>query len=66
MKFQLDVVGKNKITQERDTIIENLDIKTLAISKTGHWMVTVEQRNEKNFVVEVRLKFWKFDATEQK
>lgn len=62
----MDVVGKNKITEERDTVIENLDVKTLAISKTGHWMVTVEQRNDKNAVVEVRLKFWKFDATKQK
>lgn len=65
-KFQLDVVGKNKITQERDTLIENIDIKKLAISKTGHWMATIEQRNDKNLVVEVRLKFWKFDATKQK
>lgn len=47
-------------------MIENLDVKMLAISKTGHWMATVEQRNDLNLVVEVRLKFWKFDATKQK
>lgn len=65
-EFQLDVVGKNKITQERDTLIENIDVKLLAISKTGHWMATIEQRNDKTLVAEVRLKFWKFDATKQK
>lgn len=60
------MVGKNRITQERNCKIENVDVSKIAISKMGLWMATVEQRNEIGFAAEVRLKFWKFDVVKQK
>lgn len=38
----------------------------IAVSKSGTWMSTVEQRDEINFAAETRMKFWKFDVAKQK
>lgn len=60
------MVAKNRITQERNCHIENIDVSKIAISKMGLWLATVEQRNEINFAAEVRLKFWGFVVAKQK
>nr|XP_022905380.1 WD repeat-containing protein 75 [Onthophagus taurus] len=60
----MDVSGKNKYTNERDTLIVNLVITNVVLDKTGRWMATVEERKDP-VVFESRLKFWFFDETQQ-
>lgn len=59
-------MGRNKITNERDIIIENTDVTKVAISKNGLWLATVEERRDTVYHDEIRLKFWKFSSELQK
>ncbi|XP_030761208.1 WD repeat-containing protein 75 [Sitophilus oryzae] len=64
--YNIDIVGQNKVTDERETKMENTEVRKLALSKTGKWLATVEDRNgEKNVCEEVRLKFWQFNTEKQ-
>lgn len=41
-------------------------IEHVALSDNGEWMATVEQRDDKQTVAELRLKFWEFSAESQR
>lgn len=43
----------------------NTEIKKVAISKSGLWFSTVEERKDEEYCDEIRLKFWKFDESKQ-
>ncbi|CAH0548148.1 unnamed protein product [Brassicogethes aeneus] len=63
--YNLDIVGQNKITNERSCNIENTEVKKIAISKCGFWLATVEKRENLKYHMEIRLKFWKFNEKQQ-
>jgi NET1-associated nuclear protein 1 (U3 small nucleolar RNA-associated protein 17) len=63
--YNVDVVGQNKISSERNCNIENTQVSKIAVSKNGLWMVTVESRDDPEFSHELRMKFWKFDFGKQ-
>lgn len=63
--YNLDVCGRNKLTQEQNHVILNIDVKKIAINKNGLWMATVEELNEISLCYETRLKFWHFDVSKQ-
>ncbi|KAJ8959492.1 hypothetical protein NQ318_022189 [Aromia moschata] len=63
--YSVDIVGQNKITNERDATIQNTEIMRVALSKNGHWLATVEERKDEKYQNEIRLKFWKFDNEKQ-
>lgn len=64
--FQLDIVGQNKVTGERDIEVKHAEVTGLTFSKSGAWMATVEQRLNSTLDEEIKLKFWNFDAVDQK
>lgn len=45
--------------------MKNTDITKLAISKSGDWLATVEERKDFTYQYEIRLKFWMFNSTSQ-
>ncbi|XP_056641276.1 WD repeat-containing protein 75 [Diorhabda sublineata] len=63
--YSVDITGQNKITNERETTMINTEIKKVTISKSGLWFATVEERNDKEYNHEIRLKFWQFDEFKQ-
>ncbi|KAJ8969719.1 hypothetical protein NQ317_006108 [Molorchus minor] len=63
--YNVDIVGQNKITNERDCTIQNTEIRKTAISKNGSWLATVEERPDQEYHSELRLKFWKFNSEKQ-
>lgn len=38
----------------------NTEITKIALSKSGLWLATVEERKDEQFHNEIRLKFWHF------
>lgn len=66
MRFQVDVVGQNKVSNERSCKIENTQVSKIAISKNGLWLASVESRKDLEYSSELRLKFWQFDLKCQK
>ena len=63
--FQLDITGMNYLTQERNSLIVNTDVIRIAVNSDGHWLATVEYRDDRESAIEQRLKFWKFDDEKQ-
>ncbi|XP_069683922.1 WD repeat-containing protein 75 [Periplaneta americana] len=63
--YNLDITGLNYLTQERNAVIVNTDVTKVAFSSNGQWMSTVEQRDDGETNMEVRLKFWFFDSVKQ-
>ncbi|KAJ3663535.1 hypothetical protein Zmor_007789 [Zophobas morio] len=63
--YNVDVVGQNKVSSERNCNIENTQVSKIAISKNGLWLATVESRRDPDYSSELRLKLWKFDVTIQ-
>lgn len=59
LSLQLDIVGQNFVTRERDTEMINTDVTRVAISEDGKWLATVEERDDKETHLEIRLKYWK-------
>ncbi|KAF4516738.1 hypothetical protein B566_EDAN008428, partial [Ephemera danica] len=59
LMFKLDVVGQNLASQERCKVIVNTDVTHVAVSPNGHWLATVEERDDSDSHREIRLKFWK-------
>lgn len=53
------------MTNERDCIMINTEIRKVALSKSGLWLATVEERNDDKYHNEIRLKFWHFSEEEQ-
>ncbi|KAJ8919827.1 hypothetical protein NQ315_006356 [Exocentrus adspersus] len=64
--YSVDVVGRNKITNERDCVMENIEVTKTAVSRTGVWLATVEERRDPVYHSELRLKFWKFSSEQQR
>ncbi|CAH1122893.1 unnamed protein product [Ceutorhynchus assimilis] len=63
--YNVDIVNQNKITDERECKLENTDVQKIALSKSGKWLATVEERTELNVCKEIRLKFWHFNSENQ-
>jgi len=64
--LQLDITGMNYLTQERDAVIVSTAVTKVSLNSDGHWMATVEHRDDGETSVEVRLKFWHYDAVKQR
>lgn len=64
--LQLDITGMNYLTQERNDVIVNTDVTKVSLNCDGHWMATVEQRDDGETNMEVRLKFWHYDNVKQR
>jgi hypothetical protein len=64
--LQLDITGMNYLTQERSDMIVNTDVTKVSLNSDGHWMATVEQRDDGETNMEVRLKFWHYDSVKQR
>lgn len=43
----------------------NTDITKIALSKSGLWLGTVEERKDEEYQNEIRLKFWHFCEEKQ-
>ena len=56
----------NYLTQERNAVIVSTDVTKVSVNSDGHWMATVEHRDDGETSVEVRLKFWHYDAVKQR
>jgi hypothetical protein len=56
----------NYLTQERNEVIVNTDVTKVSFNSDGRWMATVEQRDDGETNIEVRLKFWHFDDVKQR
>jgi hypothetical protein len=56
----------NYLTQERNVRVVNTDVTKVSMSSDGHWLATVEQRDDGETTAEVRLKFWYYDAVKQR
>ncbi|XP_012257158.2 WD repeat-containing protein 75 [Athalia rosae] len=63
--YNVNITAQNVITQQRNAIIVNTEVTKVALSVDGLWMATVEERNDEQSNMEVRLKFWKFDTVKQ-
>ncbi|XP_072389033.1 WD repeat-containing protein 75 [Diabrotica undecimpunctata] len=63
--YSVDITAQNKITNERETTMINTEVTKVAISKSGLWFATIEERKDKEYNYEIRLKFWKFDESKQ-
>ncbi|RZC38720.1 WD repeat-containing protein 75, partial [Asbolus verrucosus] len=63
--YNVDIVGQNKISNERNCSIENTQVSKIAMTRDGLWMATVEIRQDPEFSPELRLKFWYFDLEKQ-
>lgn len=63
--YNLDVVGQNKLTRERETDIPNTNVTKLALSKKGEWLACVEERHDAHTHSEIRLKFFHFSDVNQ-
>ncbi|CAH1179534.1 unnamed protein product [Phaedon cochleariae] len=63
--YSVDIVGQNKVTNERECVILNTEITKVAISQSGLWLASVEERKDIDFHNEIRLKFWNFDESKQ-
>ncbi|XP_017777951.1 PREDICTED: WD repeat-containing protein 75 [Nicrophorus vespilloides] len=66
--FSLDVSGRNKVTgDDVDKFVIPIDIVLFDINQLGSWTATVEELHSGDELsFECFLKFWHFDATEQK
>ncbi|KOX68688.1 WD repeat-containing protein 75 [Melipona quadrifasciata] len=63
--YNINITAQNFLTQERSVIIVNTEVTKIALNHDGSWMATVEERNDKVSCIEVRLKFWMYDAKQQ-
>ncbi|KAF5278510.1 hypothetical protein FQR65_LT15681 [Abscondita terminalis] len=63
--YNVNVVGQNQLTNERDYNIENTNVTKFAIDSQGLWLATVEERHDDKYASEVRLKFWEFNSVKQ-
>ena len=65
--FQLDIVHQNYISPEnlkRPLVVT--EVERAAFSTDGHWLATVERRDDGETSPEMRLKFWAYNAQAQK
>ncbi|KAG9433300.1 WD repeat-containing protein 75 [Apis mellifera carnica] len=63
--YNINITAQNFLTQERNAIIVNTEVTKIALNNNGIWMATIEERNDNVSCIEVRLKFWKYDAIQQ-
>lgn len=64
--FSLDIVGRNIMSQERNTVVINPDVDKAALDHRGIWLATIESRDDSETSLEISLKFWNFELTTQK
>lgn len=63
--YNLDITEMNYLTQECNAVIVNTDVTKVSMNSDGHWMATVEHRDDGETSMEARLKFWHYDAVKQ-
>ncbi|XP_076263531.1 WD repeat-containing protein l(2)05287 [Rhynchophorus ferrugineus] len=63
--YNVDIVNQTKITDERESQLENTEVRKVALSKSGKWLATVEDRRSEGVCNEIRLKFWQFNSAKQ-
>lgn len=63
--YNLDITQMNYLTQERNNVIVNTDVTKVSLNCNGEWMATVEERDDRETNMEVRLKFWNYDSVKQ-
>ncbi|XP_035216320.1 WD repeat-containing protein 75-like [Stegodyphus dumicola] len=63
--FNLDITGRNFISQERDSVVLNTDVHKTAIDDRGIWLATTEYWYDEETSPQLWLKFWEFDTTKQ-
>ncbi|GFY69144.1 WD repeat-containing protein 75 [Trichonephila inaurata madagascariensis] len=63
--FNLDVVGRNFVSQDRVSVILNTDVQKAAIDDKGFWLSTVEYWSDEETSPQIWLKFWEFDTSKQ-
>ncbi|CAI8001885.1 WD repeat-containing protein 75 [Geodia barretti] len=61
---QLDVTGLNYVSR-RDEPLVLMTVEHAAFSSDGHWLATIEWRDDGKTTPELRLKFWQFTASSQ-
>lgn len=45
--------------------MNNTEITKVALSRSGLWLATVEERHDEQYHNEIRLKFWHFSEEKQ-
>ncbi|GFS49839.1 WD repeat-containing protein 75 [Nephila pilipes] len=63
--FNLDIVGRNFVSQDQEKEIQNTDIQKAAIDDKGIWLSTVEYWSDEETSPQIWLKFWEFDFSKQ-
>ncbi|RKO85929.1 hypothetical protein BDK51DRAFT_42094 [Blyttiomyces helicus] len=63
--LQLDVTPRNRVMRIESKEVAQVHATCLAFSADGQWMATVDVRDDLEFVPEVYLKFWSYNANEQ-
>ncbi|XP_034952494.1 WD repeat-containing protein 75 [Chelonus insularis] len=64
--YNIHITAQNLLTQVPNAVIVNTEVTKIALNNDGSWMATVEERDDKISSPEIRLKYWKFDAKNQK
>lgn len=54
------------MTEERECRLPNTLVSKIALSQSGSWLATVEERKDENVCKELRLKFWNFSQEKRK
>lgn len=54
------------MSEERECRLPNTLVSKIALSRSGLWLATVEERMDDNVSKELRLKFWNFNQEKQK
>ncbi|KAF8792694.1 Serine/threonine-protein kinase PLK1 like protein [Argiope bruennichi] len=63
--FNLDISGRNFISQERENVVLNTDVQKAAIDDKGQWLATAEFWDDGETSPQIWLKFWEFDVSKQ-
>uniref|UniRef100_A0A2L2Y659 WD repeat-containing protein 75 n=1 Tax=Parasteatoda tepidariorum TaxID=114398 RepID=A0A2L2Y659_PARTP len=63
--YELDISGRNFISNEREHLNYNVDISKAAVDERGQWLATVEYWSNGEVNPMIDLKFWEFNLTKQ-
>ncbi|XP_030846369.1 WD repeat-containing protein 75 [Strongylocentrotus purpuratus] len=64
--YNMDITGENYISPENlHKPLAHTEVTHMTFDLKGEWMVTAERRDDGETSVEMRLKFWEFDAKKQ-
>ncbi|XP_066029403.1 WD repeat-containing protein 75 [Pocillopora verrucosa] len=63
--FSLDVVRQNIIVRTKKEQVVCTKVDQMAFNDSGSWLATVERRDDKKNAMELRLKFWEYNQSDQ-